>query len=164
MILLWGKTMSLKNFENRGAWVAQLVKCLALAQVMISPFPSSSPTSGSVLTAQSLGSVSDSVSPSRSLPLPRSCTHACSPRPPQNSKINIKKNCANCLLTVLVHQARNLIERVKTTRSCKKCSRHSRIKINYPAGQFLLLSVLYVLAISYCCFVGAYYSFIMEMC
>ena len=37
-----------------GTWVAQLVKCLTLAQVMISRLVSSSPTSGSVLTAQSL--------------------------------------------------------------------------------------------------------------
>ena len=37
-----------------GAWVAQLVKRLTLAQVMISWFVSSSPASGSVLTAQSL--------------------------------------------------------------------------------------------------------------
>ena len=34
--------------------VAQWVKCLTLAQVMISCFMSSSPTSGSVLTVQSL--------------------------------------------------------------------------------------------------------------
>ena len=40
------------------------VKHLTLAQVMISQFESSSPTSGSVLTAQSLEPVSDSVSPS----------------------------------------------------------------------------------------------------
>ena len=52
----------------RGAWVAQLVKRLTSAQVMISPFVSSSPASGSVLTAQSLEPVSDSVSPSLSDP------------------------------------------------------------------------------------------------
>lgn len=57
-----------------------------------------------------------------------------------------------------------LFRGLKTPTRGKKCSRHSRIKINYPAGQFLLLSVLYVLAISYCYLVGAYYSFIMEMC
>ena len=36
-----------------GAWMAQLVKRPTLAQVMILWFVSSSPTSGSVLTAQS---------------------------------------------------------------------------------------------------------------
>ena len=50
--------------EHRGAWVAQSVKWPTLAQVMISWSVSSSPASGSVLTAQSLGPVSDSVSPS----------------------------------------------------------------------------------------------------
>ena len=47
-----------------GTWVARLVKCPTLAQVMISQFVSSSPTSGSVQTAQSLQPASDSVSPS----------------------------------------------------------------------------------------------------
>ena len=56
----------------RGAWVAWSVKCPTSAQVMISHSVSSSPTSGSVLTAQSLEPVSDSVSPS--LPLPCSCS------------------------------------------------------------------------------------------
>ena len=37
-----------------GAWKAQLIKCLTLAQVRISPPVSLSPVSGSVLTAQSL--------------------------------------------------------------------------------------------------------------
>ena len=41
-------------------------------QVMISRFVSSSPASGSVLTAQSLEPAWDSVSPSLSLPLPHS--------------------------------------------------------------------------------------------
>ena len=43
-------------FKNRGvvAWVAQSVKHLTWAQVMISQFVNSSPLSGSVLTAQSL--------------------------------------------------------------------------------------------------------------
>ena len=48
----------------RGAWVAQSVKRLTSAQVMISWSVSLSPASGSVLTAQSLEPVSDSVSPS----------------------------------------------------------------------------------------------------
>ena len=43
--------------------MAQAVKCLILAQVMISLFLSSSPTWGSVLTALSLEPASDSVSP-----------------------------------------------------------------------------------------------------
>ena len=53
-----------------GAWVAQSVERLTLAQVMSSQFVSSSPTSGSVLTAQSLEPASDSVSPSLSAPPP----------------------------------------------------------------------------------------------
>ena len=52
--------------------MAQLVKCLTLAQVMISWFMSLSRASGSVLTAQSLEPASDSVS--LSLPLPHSCS------------------------------------------------------------------------------------------
>ena len=54
--------------ENRGAWLAQSVKCPTSAQVMISWFVGSSPTSGSVLTAQGLELASDSVSPSLSAP------------------------------------------------------------------------------------------------
>uniref|UniRef100_A0A667GN83 GB1/RHD3-type G domain-containing protein n=1 Tax=Lynx canadensis TaxID=61383 RepID=A0A667GN83_LYNCA len=57
-----------------GAWVAWSVKRPTSAQVMISRSVSSSPASGSVLTAQSLEPVSDSVSPSLSLPLPCSCS------------------------------------------------------------------------------------------
>ena len=53
-----------------GAWVAQSVKYPTLAQVMISQSVSSSPASGSVLTAQTLEPVSDSVSPSLSDPPP----------------------------------------------------------------------------------------------
>ena len=52
----------------RGGWVAQLVKRLTSAQVMISQFVGSSPTLSSVLTAQSLEPASDSVSPSLSAP------------------------------------------------------------------------------------------------
>ena len=53
------------KFEKEfwGAGVAQLVKRLTLAQVMNSRSVSSSPALGSVLTAQSLEPVSDSVSP-----------------------------------------------------------------------------------------------------
>ena len=53
----------------RGARVAQSVKQPTSAQVMISWSVSSSPT-GSVLTAQGLEPVSDSVSPSLSDPPP----------------------------------------------------------------------------------------------
>ena len=52
----------------QGAWVAQLDKCLTLAQVMISRSMSLSLASGSVLTAQSLEPTSDSVAPSLSAP------------------------------------------------------------------------------------------------
>ena len=53
----------------KGTWVAQLVKLPTSAQVMISWFMSSSPVSGSMLTAQSLEPASDSVSPLSALPL-----------------------------------------------------------------------------------------------
>ena len=49
--------------QNRGAWVAQPVKHLTSAQVMISQFVSSSPMSDSKLSAQSPEPTSDSVSP-----------------------------------------------------------------------------------------------------
>ena len=49
--------------NSRDTWVAQSVKHLTLAQVRISRFVGSSPTSGSVRTAQSLEPASDSVSP-----------------------------------------------------------------------------------------------------
>ena len=56
--------VKLENTHNaQDTWVAQSVKHLTSAQVMISQFVSSSPTSGSVLTAQSLEPASDSVSP-----------------------------------------------------------------------------------------------------
>ena len=57
-ILQMGK---IKVHESRGAWVAQSVKRPASAQVMISQSVSSSPMSGSVLAARSLGPASDSV-------------------------------------------------------------------------------------------------------
>ena len=71
-------------YVRSGAWVAQSVERPTSAQVMISQFVGSSPTSGSVLTARSLEPALDSVSP-LSLPLP--CL-----RSPSLSKINIKKN------------------------------------------------------------------------
>ena len=52
--------------ENWGARVAQLVKRPTLAEAMILRFVGSSPTSGSVPTAQSLEPASDSVSASLS--------------------------------------------------------------------------------------------------
>ena len=48
--------------------MAQSVKPLTSARVMISPLVSLSPVSGSVVTAQSLEPASDSVSPSLSAP------------------------------------------------------------------------------------------------
>ena len=51
----------LKVHSLLGTWGAQLVKHLTLAQVMISQLVGSSPASGSVLTAQSLQPVWDSV-------------------------------------------------------------------------------------------------------
>ena len=60
--------------------MTQSVKHPTSAQVMISKFMSSSPMSGSVLTAQSLEPASDSVSPSLSLsaPLPTHANYNCS--------------------------------------------------------------------------------------
>ena len=52
------------DFFFRGAWVAQSVERPTLAQVMFSQSVSSSPASGSVLTAQSLKPALDSVTPS----------------------------------------------------------------------------------------------------
>ena len=59
-----------------GACVAQSVKCLTSAQVMISRLVSSSSMSGSVLTVQSLEPALDSMSPSLSALPPHSCAHA----------------------------------------------------------------------------------------
>ena len=60
----------IKCQSNRGAWMAQLVKCLTSAQVMISWFMDSGPVSGSMLTVQSLEPTSDFAYPSLSLSLP----------------------------------------------------------------------------------------------
>ena len=57
-----------KNLDLRGTWVAQSVERPTSAQVRISRPVSSSPASGSVLTAESLEPASDSVSPSLSAP------------------------------------------------------------------------------------------------
>ena len=51
------------HLSTWGAWVAQLVKCPTLAQVMISRFVSLSRASGSVLTAQNLEPALDFASP-----------------------------------------------------------------------------------------------------
>ena len=53
-----------------GTWVAQSVERPTSAQVMVSLSMSSSPASGSVLTAQGLEPALDSVSPSASTPPP----------------------------------------------------------------------------------------------
>ena len=58
----------IKKERWRGAWVARSVKRPTSAQVTISRSVSSSPASGSGLTARSLEPVSDSVSPSLSAP------------------------------------------------------------------------------------------------
>ena len=50
------------KLQQRGAWVAQSVKYLTSAQVMIPRFVSLSPIWDSGVTAQSLESASDSVS------------------------------------------------------------------------------------------------------
>ena len=63
---------NIKNFFRWGSWVAQSVKGLTSARVMILQFVSSSPVSGSALTAQSLEPASDSGSPPLSLSLPHS--------------------------------------------------------------------------------------------
>ena len=64
--------------------MAQLVERSTSAQAMISWLMSSSPTSGSVLTARSLEPASDSVSPSLSAPHGLSLSLSV-------SKINIQK-------------------------------------------------------------------------
>ena len=69
-IMLSLSIMFLRFICVRGAWVAQLVECPTLAQVMIAQFMGLSPTLGSVLTARSLEPASDSASLSLSAPLP----------------------------------------------------------------------------------------------
>ena len=61
---------NIKKVELGAAWVAQSVERPTSAQVMISWSVSSSPASGSVLTAQSPEPVTDSVSPSIFAPPP----------------------------------------------------------------------------------------------
>ena len=62
--------MLFKKNHKGAAWVAQWFRFPSLAQVMISWFVGSGPVSGSVLAAQSLEPVSESVSPSLSLSPP----------------------------------------------------------------------------------------------
>ena len=62
--------ISAKIENMQGTWVAWSVKRPTSAQVMISPFGSSSRTWGPALTAQSLEPAWDSVSPSLSAPPP----------------------------------------------------------------------------------------------
>ena len=77
--------------ENlRGIWWLSRVERPTAAQVTISRFVSSSPTSGSVLTAQSLDPASDSVCPSLSAPAPLVLCLSL-------SKINIKEERAAIL-------------------------------------------------------------------
>ena len=57
--------VSISQFSD---WVAQSVKRLTLAQVMISQFAGWNPAWGSALTARSLESASDAVSPCLSAP------------------------------------------------------------------------------------------------
>ena len=59
-----GEKVNLNLPATWGAWVAQSVKHPTSALVMIPQVVSSSPVSGSVLTAWSLKPASDSVSPS----------------------------------------------------------------------------------------------------
>ena len=66
-LLMRGHVLKLRD---GGTWVAQSVKHLTSAQVMISLSVSLSPVSGSVLTAQGLEAALGSVSPSLSAPLP----------------------------------------------------------------------------------------------
>ena len=65
-----GTLFSLRKRKSRGARVAQLAERPTSAQVMTSQSVSSSPESGSGLTAQSLEPALDSGSPSRSAPAP----------------------------------------------------------------------------------------------
>ena len=63
-------TYAIKVISGWGTWVVQWFEQPTSAQVVISRFVSSSPASGSVLTAQRLQPASNSVSPSLSDPPP----------------------------------------------------------------------------------------------
>ena len=94
-LLLWGTAIGVSGppcspastgtsmMETQGApgWLGRLsLLVLTSARVTISRFVGSSPAWGSVLTARSLESASDSVPPSRSVPL----------HPLKNKQINLK--------------------------------------------------------------------------
>ena len=81
-------TLSPRIVKARGAWVAQYLERLTLAQAMIFWSVSSSPASGSVLTAWSLEPASDSVSPSLSAP---SLLMLCLSLSLKNKHLRIKK-------------------------------------------------------------------------
>ena len=86
--------------------MAQSVKCPTSGQVMISQFLSSSPTLGSVLTAQSLDPTSDSGSPSLS-PSP---AHAPSLSLSKINNINKRKDDVRYLGTYLERDMREVSE------------------------------------------------------
>ena len=79
------------NKSAKGRLGAQSVKPPTSAQVTISQFVSSSPASGSVLTAQSLEPVSDAVSPflSLTLPHPPPCSRALSLPLPHSRSVSL---------------------------------------------------------------------------
>ena len=83
------KHFHFKHERDWGAWVAQLVEPRTSTQVMISWLMGLSPVLGSVLTAQNLDHVSDSMSPSLSaLPLLTLClSHS-----QKETKIKQKRN------------------------------------------------------------------------
>ena len=64
--MLTNLNLNFKRKHKKGRLGGSVVGRLTSAQVMISPFPSLSPALGSVLTAQSLEPVSDSMSPTLS--------------------------------------------------------------------------------------------------
>ena len=83
---------SFQTDNKRGIWVAYSVKYPTSDRVMISWFVDSSPVSGSVLTVQSLGPASDSVSPSRSNPAPLTlCLYLCLPLSTMNITRDLNK-------------------------------------------------------------------------
>ena len=85
-----------------GAWVAQLVKPPTSALVMISHLVGSSPTSGSVLIAQSPEPASDSVCVSLSGPPPLTlCLCLCL----SQTQINIKKKDVHVEFTLICHDS-----------------------------------------------------------
>ena len=100
-----------KNEWSGGAWLAQSVEHPTLAQVMISLSMSSSPTSGSVLTAQSLETVSDTVSPSLSAPPPFMLCLSLSPQKYVNLKkmntVNIIFHHLKCLQKIITNIVKN---------------------------------------------------------